>query len=226
MRLSDKAYKALKADIISCALEPGCQVTQPELVEKYGFGITVVREALQRLAQEGFVKSVPRFGYIVNPITISDVYELFEVRTPLEAAAARWAAIRGTDRELAKLAEMANFTYVHRDLASYSEFLANNNSFHRSVAVAAGNQRLVDLISKLLEESMQIFHYAIDLRDQAAEAHEEHISLARALLDRDPDRAEEIVRTQLARAQQVVLEALTGRSGRDLPTHPRSAVQV
>ena len=69
--LADKAYEVIKADIITCVLRPGQQIAQPRFAERYGMGLTPVREALQRLAQEGFVQAVPRFGYIISPIAIS-----------------------------------------------------------------------------------------------------------------------------------------------------------
>jgi DNA-binding GntR family transcriptional regulator len=101
--LADKAYRALKNDIIQCSLEPGQQIVQTQLAESYGIGATPLREALQRLAQEGFVRAIPRFGYVVIPVTLRDVREIFELRAVIESAAARMAAVRGSDRQLEKL---------------------------------------------------------------------------------------------------------------------------
>jgi DNA-binding GntR family transcriptional regulator len=214
MSLSDKAYDIIKNEIITCILEPGQQIVQSQLAEKHALGTTPVREALQRLAQEGFVTPIPRFGYIVSPITFSDVYEIFELRSVFESTAARWAAVRGSEKQLKQIVDDANFTYVFKDRQSYSDFLAHNAGFHRAIAVVAGNHRLVDLISKLLDELTRVFHLGLDLRDSAEEMRDEHIALARALFDRDADRAEQIVQSQIARSQQRILEALTRYNGR------------
>ncbi len=213
LSLADKAYEIIKTDIITCVLEPGQQVAQSQLVEKYETGVTPIREALQRLAQEGFVHAIPRFGYIVSPLTFSDVHEMYELRSIVESASVRLAAVRGSEKQLEMIAEAANFTYVYKDRQSYSDFLERNTAFHRSVAVAAGNQRLVALISKLLDELTRIFHLGLDLRDSAEEMRDEHLALARMLRDRDPDRAEQLIQSQILRSQQRVLEALTSRSG-------------
>ena len=93
--LSEQAYDRIKADIITCSLKPGMQIAQPALVEKYNIGMTPIREAMQRLAQEGFVTPIPRFGYTITPITFTDVREIYELRSILESAAARLAALRG-----------------------------------------------------------------------------------------------------------------------------------
>lgn len=209
--LADKAYETLKADIITCALEPGQQIVQSQLAEAYQIGTTPVREALQRLAQEGFVQPIPRFGYIVSSITFSDVREIYELRSIVESAAARLSAVRGSQERLEQIRASADFGYVYKDRPSYVEFLARNVDFHRSVAEAAGNQRLVDLVSRFLDELTRVFHLGLDLRDSAEEMRDEHLALAQALCSRDPNRAEQIVQSQIARSQNRVLEALIRR---------------
>jgi DNA-binding GntR family transcriptional regulator len=211
--LSDQAYEIIKNDIITCVLEPGEQIVQQQLAERHQFGMTPTREALQRLAQEGFVQPIPRFGYIVSPVTFSDVQEIYELRSILESAAARLAASRGTEEQLAEVARAADFTYVYKNRQSYSRFLAHNTDFHRSVAVLAGNRRLADQILKLLDEMTRIFHLGLDLRDSAEEMRVEHLALAEALCARNAHRAEQVVQSQIARSQQRVLEALTHRLG-------------
>jgi DNA-binding GntR family transcriptional regulator len=224
--LSEQAYEIIKSEIITCTLEPGQQIAQQQLVERYQLGVTPIREALQRLALEGFVQPIPRFGYIVSPVTFSDVHEIFELRSVLESAAARLAALRGTDKQLEELSSAASFTYVYRDPQSYSDFLALNADFHRALALIAGNRRLADQISKVVDELMRVFHLGLDLRDSAEEMRDEHLALASALCDRDPDRAEQIVQSQIARSLQRVLEALTERLVGDSSTALRHAVQV
>jgi len=209
--LAGKAYEIVKGEIITCALEPGQQIVQSRLAERYHIGLTPVREALQRLAQEGFVQPIPRFGYIVSPVTLSDVREIFELRSIVESAAARLAAVRGLQEKLHEILANADFTYVYKERQSYTDFLAHNADFHRSVAVAARNQRLVDLVSKLLDELTRVFHLGLDLRDSAEEMRDEHLALAQVLCDRDPDRAEQIVQSQIVTSQNRILEALTRR---------------
>jgi len=207
--LSDTAYEIIKKEIITCALEPGQQIVQHQLAARHEIGLTPIREALQRLALEGFVRPIPRFGYVVSPITFSDVHEIFELRSILESAAARLASLRATDQQLAEFSAAANFTYVFKDPDSYSHFLDLNADFHRSLGLLAGNQRLADQISKVLDQLTRVFHLGLDLRDSTDEMRDEHLMLAQALSDRDPDRAEQIAQAQISRSQQRVLEALT-----------------
>ena len=207
--LSDTAYEVIKQEIITCTLEPGQQIAQHQLAARHQLGLTPIREALQRLVLEGFVQAIPRFGYIVSPITFSDVHEVFELRSILEAAAARLAALRATDQQLAEFSAAANFTYVYKDPESYSGFLSLNADFHHSLGILAGNQRLADQISKVLDELTRVFHLGLDIRNSTDEMRDEHLMLAQALRDRDPDRAGQIAQAQIARSQQRILEALT-----------------
>ena len=208
MSLSQQAYERIRAEIITCALVPGQHLAQAQLAEKYGLGLTPVREALQRLAHEGLVQPYPRFGYIVSPVTEELVRSLYEFRTILETAAVRLAAQRASDQALHQVAESARFTYVYKDQAEYAHFLDRNAAFHTAIARLAGNPRLSDALTGLLSEFTRIFQLGLDLRDSAAEMQAEHLALAEALLARDPDRAARVALDQITRSQQRVLEAL------------------
>ncbi|HBY96371.1 MAG TPA: GntR family transcriptional regulator [Chloroflexi bacterium] len=188
--------------------------------------MTPIHEALQRLVREGFVQAISRFGYTVSLITISDVGEMFELRAILESAAARLAAIKGSEEQLKAIVEAANFTYIYKDRQSYSNFLARNADFHRSIAVAAGNQRLVDAISRVFDELTRVFHLGLDLKDSAEEMADEHRALAAALLNRDPGQTARTVQSQITRSQQRVLEAILGGVRSELSKTFNQTVQV
>ena len=211
--LAGQLYEIIKNEIITCALQPGQQIAQPQLAERYQRGTTPVREALQRLAQEGLVQPIPRFGYIVTPISVSDVTAMYELRSILEAAAARLAALRGPQEQLEHLAELADCRYVFTDRESYSRFLAHNSEFHRSVAVASGNPKLVEFLARLFDEMNRVFHLRPDPTDNSEEMRAEHKALAEALLRRSPDEAERIATEQIARSQQRVLATLISMAG-------------
>jgi GntR family transcriptional regulator, rspAB operon transcriptional repressor len=207
--LSEQAYQLIKQDIVSCTLKPGQLIAQSELTAKYDVGITPIREALRQLAQEGFVQSVPRLGYIVSLITVKDVEEIFEMRLILEVAAVRLAVINASDAQLANLSEDADFTYTFKDTHSYIEFLKQNARFHYQIAWISGNKRLADAIEKTLNELNRVFHLGLDYRDSAEEMHQDHTQLAYALTRRNAVQAEEIIRGEIERSRQRVLKALS-----------------
>ena len=100
---ADRAYYAIRELIVTLELPPGAVVREPELTERLGIGRTPVREALRRLAQERLVEVFPRRGMFVTKVDVRDLARLCEVRVALEPEAARLAAERATQADLAEL---------------------------------------------------------------------------------------------------------------------------
>jgi DNA-binding GntR family transcriptional regulator len=75
--LGDAAYQQLRSDIVSCRLAPGQRLTERALAETTGYGISPVRDALTRLDHEGLVRTLPRKGYQVTPLTLKAIDDLF-----------------------------------------------------------------------------------------------------------------------------------------------------
>jgi DNA-binding GntR family transcriptional regulator len=208
--LARRAYEALKQDILSCELRPGAQIFEGELAQRYGTSKTPVREALNLLGQEGLVEVLPRRGYLVAPVTLRDVQEVFQLRLLLETAAAELAAEHITEDSLRQLRALVAVRYTYRDRASYSRFLRANRAFHVAVAEASGNRRLAQFVGKLLEDMERILHLGLDLRDSADEMAAEHGELVDALLRGDGALARRVVTDQLQSSRKRVLEALVG----------------
>jgi DNA-binding GntR family transcriptional regulator len=209
--LAEQAYQALKDAIITGALKPGELIAERELAHRYQLGKTPIREALQALKQVGLVEAIPRAGYMVSAITTRDVQELFEVRSILETAAAGLAALNASEEVRQRLWKSADFRYTHRDWASYKAFLTANTEFHYTVAQASGNQRLAQIVLRLLEDLERLFHLELDVRDSAAEMQAEHKTLVEALTARDPERARQVMAEQIQKSRDRVMEAIVGR---------------
>ncbi len=213
--LAKKAYDQIKFDIITCTYVPGQQIAQPQLVEKYEFGITPIREALHRLSQEGFLQPIPRFGYVVVPVSIPDVVQIYELRDILEPAAARIAAQVASQEALDQLVKDADFSYIPGDKQSTIDFVKNNARFHLSIAVATGNRRLVEAISKTLDEMARIFFLGLNFREMSQEVREEHQAIAKAIYNRDQDKAEQISRQEIVHSKERILDVLRSKWEKD-----------
>lgn len=209
--IAEQAYWKIKRDILTCELEAGAQIVQSQLVERYQMGITPIREALKRIEQEGYLQSIPRYGYVISPITIADVQNIYELRLILEKPSVQLAITRAPDSTLEKIRESADFTYHYRDRESYLKFLSMNTAFHVSIAHASENKKLADMIARTLDEMTRIFNLGLDLRDSGDEMRREHILLANALLKRDAELAEQILHDQITRSQERVIERLVER---------------
>ena len=101
--LAELAYQRLRGEIIQCKLSPGSQVTEGGICDQFRLGKASVRAALARLSQEGLVRAVPRQGYVIAPITLKSVQEMYELRLVIEPALARMAVGRIDVAQLRRL---------------------------------------------------------------------------------------------------------------------------
>ena len=206
--LSDIAYDRIRRDIIRCVLRPDEEITESQLAARYGFGKAPIRSALLRLAQDEMVVSYPRRGYVIAPITLEYVKDLFDYRAIVEPAAVRLAIGNVNEAELRELDRICTAGYVPGDRESEQNFLASNKAFHVALARASGNRKLAGNMERLLDEMERLFHVGLSMRDRTKEMQHEHKSLIDALIAGDAKAAEEAVVEQIESARQMVLDAI------------------
>lgn len=209
--LAETAYRLLKRDIVRCDLEPGRQVTEPELTARYTTGRAAVRSALNRLYQEGLVAVLPRQGYVIAPVTLKDVRELAHVRQLLEPPAARIAAGR-VDVPLLRLLDERYRELAQTDQPDDVErFMQANAEFHLAVTRASDNGRLTAMVAGLLTAMERHFHLGVRLRPAAGsvgdQLEHDHLALIEALEAGDGEAAERLMAEQIVHSQHVI----TGR---------------
>ena len=191
--LTERTYQLLRRDILSCALEPGSEVSEADIAERLAVSKTPVREALGRLRVEGFVKTFPRRGYQITPLTIADMDEMFDVRTIVEAGCGELASERISEEELDRLEELADASYDPAASASLDKFISTNRDFHLAIARATGNKRLYELAFKQLDELERFFYIGARKRDLNTEVHSDHHRIVEVLRKRDPQAARRIM---------------------------------
>jgi DNA-binding GntR family transcriptional regulator len=206
--LTDSAYRELRGRILSCDLAPSQSVTEAQVVEMLRIGKTPVREALARLVQDGLVKNIPRQGYVVSPITLKYVQELFALRLIVEPNAVALAAGHIDRLRLKRLTELCDIDYAPGDGTSVADFLRLNREFHVTVAEASGNDRLAELIGRLLDESDRIYYLSLVIHDRGAMIAHKHRELLDVLVAGDGERARQIAAEQIVNTQRRILEAL------------------
>jgi len=206
--LSAVAYEAIQGDIIRCRLLPGAEFTENALVSRYQLGKTPVRQALARLAQEGLVRILPRRGYLVAPISIKDVQDIFALRLLLETEGVRLAAGKVDGERLRRLDEICSAGYDPGNPDSAAEFLRVNTEFHVTIAQASGNDRLASIVAQLLRDMERIFHVGLRLRNRSEEMAHEHRDLVAALVAGDGEAAKRIDAAQIEAARKMVMDGL------------------
>jgi DNA-binding GntR family transcriptional regulator len=182
-------------------LAPGQRLVEVELTRELGVSRGPVREAFRRLAAEGLIEIVPNRGALVRRMSRDEAIELFEIRTELEAFAARRAATRASDdcvRERFRRAAAPIWATEPRQ--STAAYIAENQRFHAAVVEAAGNGQLVTLHWRL-QLSLILAQIGGALGPEAIAASlGEHRAIAAAILAGDPAKAGRAMRGHLERA--------------------------
>jgi len=193
----EKAYQAIKQAIIAGQLESAKIYSITELSETFEVGRTPAREALVILASEGLIAPIPRSGYQVKSLSIQDLLEIFHLRSVLEVEGAGLAAERITDEDIHLLEENSRQETV---LSLQTDGSAQPNrkgydlnlEFHLTIARVSGNNRLVDLLTKLLNELERVLAHD----PQIAEP-QQHVEILEALKRRDKLGAQEAMMKHL-----------------------------
>ena len=206
--LATQAYQRLRQEILTCSLAPGQIVSERELAGRYDVSKTPMREALGQACHEGFIQRLPGRGYIVSPITIRDIRELFDLRLILECAAVERAVQNPKSELISGLKDMAEVKYDPYEPESHISFLKTNRSFHLAMAEATNNQRLIGLLGDIFTEMERLFHLGLRLRDSSEEMRREHRELVIALERGDIHQALSAINLQIISSRDRILEAI------------------
>jgi DNA-binding GntR family transcriptional regulator len=203
----DAAYERIRRDILSCRLLPGAIVTEPGLMDSYDLGKSSCRIALVRLIHEGLVRSRPRKGYQIAPITLKDVEEVFALRVQLEPLAARLAAGRV---DIALLRELEAACRVQHPALAINDqidvFLDANKAFHLAIAAASGNERLHRTLCGLMDEMSRLVALGFGVHGTKPQIKNDHNAMIEAFAEGDGKRAETIARRHIETFQAMTLE--------------------
>ena len=194
--LADKAYLAIRDQLIMLEIEPGEPIDDDLLAKSLGMGRTPVREALKRLESDRLVVSYSRRGTFATGMDIADLAHVSEIRVQLEPLAARRAAERApraTRTELADLAARVQEIDIAR--TGRAELMRWDLTVHRAIYRAANNPHLEDVLIRYDNLATRIHCMFLDrLSTLDMEVVAEHVALLRAIADGDADRADDLAR--------------------------------
>jgi len=199
--LRESAYEALTQMIIAGRLEPGQHLVEVELARMLGVSRQPVREALQRLHNEGWVDLRPGYGAMVHVPAEDEVDQLLNVRTVLESEAARLAAGRATPEAISELREMcATGTRMVKE-GDIDGAVRVNGEFHRYIAELSGNRFIADFAAQVDRRVRWYYTPVAPARGQAS--WREHARLITAIAEHDQDKASKVMHEHTERTRKV-----------------------
>lgn len=144
----ERVYQLLKAWLIEARLSPGEVLSEVEIAALCRTSRTPVRESFSRLAQDGWLKRIPRKGYLVAPISIRDIVELYEYRRVLECFAAESVAQAASADAIEELDGIVSIERKRE--APLGAILTANGAFHRRLAELTMNERVASQVALVL----------------------------------------------------------------------------
>lgn len=213
--LGEAAYRQLRADIISCELAPGERLTERGLAASRGFGMSPIRDALKRLDHDGLVRTLPRKGYQVKPLTIKTVDDLFDFWSVLGPEVARRGVPRATDEQIERIiAGRDEITRLMKEQGHQREVTRRRieilDEMFTTLAEAAENDYMADAHIRVSAELERVWTLVTEselLDHDDVHGHQDD-SWRDDYLRRDGERCAELARRYIEQSHNRVLRTL------------------
>lgn len=194
----ENAFNQLQQWIIDGTLHPGEKLNDIELAEALGVSRTPIRESLQLLEVQGFVKMYPGKATQVTEVDKESINDLLPPLAALQALSAELAIPHLTE-EIVTILEETNKRFAEAvKTENYFSALKIDEQFHQHIVDTANNPYILSMIELLQAHVRRLFfHNSIILTEKSIQEHEQIIEL---LKNRDGEKVSTIMRENWLRA--------------------------
>ena len=206
------AYERLRADVLSGRLTPGQKLGIEALREQYATGATPVREALNRLAAEGWVIHLEQRGFAVAPVSEDALRELAQTRVWVESLALRKSIENKTaEWEERVVVCLHRLSKIPRSLsaaryAENPEWEKLHRAFHRTLVSHCGSRWLIAFCEQLYDQAYRYRQLAVTTAYKSRNVHAEHRAIADAVVAGDADAACAALQAHFSKTTRIILD--------------------
>lgn len=221
-RISDYVYEEVLRAILDERFRPGERLSIPDLANEMDVSQMPVRQAMDRLAEEGLVEVRPRSGTFVAEPEERDIADTFDLRRALDGLAAETAVLHVTDKDI---------TYLDATVDRMDEYAAAGNAgmqdhdrlnweFHLFIVRLAGNEKLYEMYQQLNAHLKIASIHASnhDWADRVPLAQREHREMVRALARRDANSLATVLAEHVERAKNALISDIRAVRSRSVDT--------
>ena len=213
----------IREAILNGSVSSGERINEVRFSKTLAVSRTPVRAALQALAGEGLLDYEPNRGFTVREFPLAAIVDAYEIRASLEGVAARFAAERGVSADERAVIEqsleagdklLAHGKFEAGDLTIYRDI---NGDFHDALLAAARNRMLAEMIRIChhvpvsSSRNIVVFEYH-DVRRR----HDDHHRIFEAIMQREPHRAEILMREHVSVVKTSLIKSLTSRTDQSI----------
>jgi len=200
LTLADQAYAQVKKMIFDFALMPGDRFSESELAQSVAVSRTPLRQALQRLEREGFLRVMPKIGWQVAPLDFDVFDELYDLRVLIECHSARQLATAELRPGLAALADIWLVPAAERltDSAAVGQL---DEQFHAQLVAAGGNREMARVHHEITERIRIIRRLDFTKPARVEATYDEHARILRAVTRRRADDAASLLKAHVEQSK-------------------------
>jgi DNA-binding GntR family transcriptional regulator len=204
-------YEALKREITEFKVKPGDRLLETELSARYGISRTPVREALQRLEQEGLVVAQAG-GRVARHFDLREFEDMYRLRVAIEQLAVTQACERAPDSAIAQMRDAWDDWYAHAAVNPEDEYdLAEiEGRVHMGIARLSQNEILITTLARINDRIAVVrkTDFLDDGRVQETQA--QHNEILEAIGARDDELARQLMKVHIEQAQANISRLLSG----------------
>ena len=216
--VSEQAFQALRLDVLSGRHVPESKLKVDALQQQYGFSSSPLREALNRLVQEGLVKADERRGFRVAAMSPDDLADITKMRLMLDVTALHESIQHGDDTWEANI--LASFHRLEKiesrlpqgPVVLDAEWSQRHRDFHMSLIAACPSERQLAWSMSLFDQAERYRHLWLTqtvFSEQALELkRQEHAALVDAILARDAKRASAMMHSHLMTPVPIIAQIM------------------
>ncbi|MHB9070191.1 MAG: GntR family transcriptional regulator [Sedimentisphaerales bacterium] len=204
-KISDQIYETLLKQIIDHKLKPGERLLEEQLGRDLGVSRTPLRDAINALAKDGFIRVEPRRGASVRDFQLRDLIEVYDIRMVLEGLAAK-LAVGNINHDV--LEHLIN-EFKNNDVR---KLLKADTSLHQIIIGSCNNVKLQEMLTNL-GNLVQVFRtagYRSATRSKSATVY--HIKIVKALMNRDGGEAERLMREHIEKTKNEIINEFQSKT--------------
>ena len=208
-QLNEEVAAYVRELIMSGAVRPGEFLRMERIAEAVGVSNTPVREGLLTLSSQGYVRQLPRRGFVVAPLEQQDIRDLFWAQAFLAGELAARAAKKIGPEQLARLEDIDTAYCEAVAAEEHSRVVELGHAFHRGINLAADSIRLAMLLGSVVRTLPLQFYATIEGWIEAS--HDEHREILDGLGERDETKTRTLMEDHISGGADRLIDTLEGR---------------
>jgi DNA-binding GntR family transcriptional regulator len=203
----DRVYEQLKTMAVGFEFKPGARLNEGTIANKLGVSRTPLREALNRLNIEGFLRCMPGKGFFCRELDAQEIFDLYELRKSIEISAVRLAIKRACDKDIDALLTFLRDTGPDPGERTSVELVHLDEMFHERLLCMSNNSEMLRVLRNVNERIRFVRWIDMD-RVNRAKTQTEHRSVLLCVKARDEEKCVTILEKHIDRRLDQITSAI------------------